>query len=152
MGDSHVVGRDDFSFLLNPFIFCPFQLPNFPPPSFRKILCFQSMIVSLLFSVPHLHQTSATWSSTQYADNFKLSLLVEYIYFLFYHMLWDRVSKRILGWRDGSAVMITDCSSKGPEFKSQQPNGGSQPSIIWNLMPSSGVSEDSYSELTYNNK
>jgi hypothetical protein len=23
----------------------------------------------------------------------------------------------------------TDCSSKGPEFKSQQPHGGSQPSI-----------------------
>jgi hypothetical protein len=33
-----------------------------------------------------------------------------------------------LGWRDGSAVKSTDCSSRGPEFKSQQPHGGSQPS------------------------
>jgi hypothetical protein len=33
------------------------------------------------------------------------------------------------GWRDGSAVKNTDSSSKGPEFKSQQPHGGLQPSI-----------------------
>jgi hypothetical protein len=26
-------------------------------------------------------------------------------------------------------VKSTDCSSKGPEFKSQQPHGGSQPSV-----------------------
>jgi hypothetical protein len=32
--------------------------------------------------------------------------------------------------RDGSAVKSTDCSSRGPEFKSQQPHGGSQPSVI----------------------
>jgi hypothetical protein len=32
------------------------------------------------------------------------------------------------GWRDGSVVKSTDCSSKGPEFISQQPHGGSQPS------------------------
>jgi len=36
--------------------------------------------------------------------------------------LWD--------WRDGSVVKSTDCSSKGPEFKSQQPHGGSQPSVM----------------------
>jgi hypothetical protein len=34
------------------------------------------------------------------------------------------------GWRDGSAVKNTDCSSKGPKFKSQQPRGGSQPSMM----------------------
>jgi hypothetical protein len=33
------------------------------------------------------------------------------------------------GWRDGSAVKSTDCSSGGSAFKSQQPHGGSQPSI-----------------------
>lgn len=33
------------------------------------------------------------------------------------------------GWRDGSAVENTDRSSDGPEFKSQPPHGGSQPSI-----------------------
>jgi hypothetical protein len=37
-----------------------------------------------------------------------------------------------LGWRDGSAVKSTDCSSGGPKFKSQQPHGGSQPSIMRN--------------------
>jgi hypothetical protein len=30
------------------------------------------------------------------------------------------------GWRDGSVVKSTDCSSRGPEFNSQQPHGGSQ--------------------------
>jgi hypothetical protein len=35
------------------------------------------------------------------------------------------------GWRDGSVVKSTDCSSGGPEFKSQQPHGGSQPSVMW---------------------
>jgi hypothetical protein len=34
------------------------------------------------------------------------------------------------GWRAGSAVKRTICSSRGPEFKSQQPHGGSQPSIM----------------------
>jgi hypothetical protein len=34
------------------------------------------------------------------------------------------------GWRDGSAVKSTDCSFKGPEFKSQQPHDGSQPSVM----------------------
>ena len=34
------------------------------------------------------------------------------------------------GWKDGPAVKSTDCSSKGHEFKSQQPHGGSQPSIM----------------------
>ena len=34
------------------------------------------------------------------------------------------------GWRDGSVVKSTDCSSWGPEFKSQQPHGDSQPSVI----------------------
>ena len=33
-------------------------------------------------------------------------------------------------WRDGSAVKSTACSSRGPEFNPQQPNGGSQPSIM----------------------
>ena len=38
--------------------------------------------------------------------------------------------KRFFGGdrRDGSVVKSTDCSSRGPEFNSQQPHGGSQPS------------------------
>ena len=35
-----------------------------------------------------------------------------------------------LGWRDGSVVKSTDCSSRGPEFNSQHPHGGSQPSVM----------------------
>ena len=41
--------------------------------------------------------------------------------------------------------------SEGPEFKSQQPRGGSQTSIR-DLTPSPGASEDIYSVLRYNNK
>ena len=32
--------------------------------------------------------------------------------------------QKSLGWRDGSLVESTNCSSRGPEFKSQQPRGG----------------------------
>ncbi|XP_063140065.1 DENN domain-containing protein 1A isoform X23 [Rattus norvegicus] len=41
---------------------------------------------------------------------------------------------RVLDWRDGSSVKSIDCSSRGPEFKSQQPHGDSQPSVM-DLMP-----------------
>jgi hypothetical protein len=33
------------------------------------------------------------------------------------------------GWREGSAIKSTGCSSRGPEFNSQQLHGGSQPYI-----------------------
>jgi hypothetical protein len=33
-------------------------------------------------------------------------------------------------WVDDSTVKSTDCFSEGPEFKSQQPHGGSQPSVM----------------------
>jgi hypothetical protein len=42
------------------------------------------------------------------------------------------VSKKndgLRGWRDSSEVKNTDCFSKDPEFKSQQPCGGSQPFV-----------------------
>ena len=35
-----------------------------------------------------------------------------------------------LGWREGLEVKNTNCPSKGPEFNSQQPQGGSQPSVM----------------------
>ena len=34
------------------------------------------------------------------------------------------------GWRDGSEIKSIACSPKGPEFNSQQPHGGSQPSVM----------------------
>jgi hypothetical protein len=33
-------------------------------------------------------------------------------------------------WRGGSEVKSTDCPDRGPEFNSQQPHGGSQPSVM----------------------
>jgi hypothetical protein len=43
-------------------------------------------------------------------------------------------------------VKSIDCFSRGPEFNSQQPHGGSQR----DMMPSSGVSEDCDSIHIYN--
>jgi hypothetical protein len=55
------------------------------------------------------------------------------------------------GWRDGSEAKRNDCSPEGPEFKSQQTHGGSQPSKM-RSEASFGISEDSYSIFGYNNK
>jgi hypothetical protein len=55
------------------------------------------------------------------------------------------------GWRDGSGVMSTDCSSRGPEFKSKQPHGGSQPPVMGSDALFWCVSEDSDSVITYLN-
>jgi hypothetical protein len=53
------------------------------------------------------------------------------------------------GWRNGwRMVKSTDCSSRGPEFKSQQPQGGSQPSVI-RSNAAFWLSEDSYSVIIY---
>jgi hypothetical protein len=40
------------------------------------------------------------------------------------------IKSRVVGWRDGSAVKSTDCSSRDPELNSQQPHDGSQPSVM----------------------
>jgi hypothetical protein len=37
---------------------------------------------------------------------------------------------RVWGWRNGSVVKNTDCSSRGPKINSQQPCGILQPSVI----------------------
>jgi hypothetical protein len=42
----------------------------------------------------------------------------------------NSIKKSKEGWRDSSVVRSTDCSSRSPEFNSQQPHGGSQPSVI----------------------
>ena len=43
---------------------------------------------------------------------------------------FEKKLKLHLCWRDGSVVKSTDCSSRGPEFNSQQSHGGSQPSAM----------------------
>jgi hypothetical protein len=40
------------------------------------------------------------------------------------------IEENFPGWLDGSAGKSTNCSSEGPEFKSQQAHSGSQPPII----------------------
>jgi hypothetical protein len=47
-------------------------------------------------------------------------------------VMGTHLDKEVLegGWWDGWAVKSTDCSSEGPEFKSQKPHGGSQPSVM----------------------
>jgi hypothetical protein len=60
----------------------------------------------------------------------------------------QEIEERISGRRDGSAVRSIACTSRGPEFNSQQPHGGSQPSIMGSDALS-GVSEESYSVLIY---
>ena len=42
----------------------------------------------------------------------------------------ESLQKVMRGWRDGSVVKNTVCSSRGPEFNSQKPHGGSQPSVM----------------------
>jgi hypothetical protein len=40
------------------------------------------------------------------------------------------INNKLGGWRDGSVVKSTDCSSESPEFKYQQPHGGSQSFVM----------------------
>jgi hypothetical protein len=63
--------------------------------------------------------------------------------------LYNNFKKAILGgWQDGSVINTTDCSSRGPEFNSQQTYSGSQPSLMGSDL-SSGVPEDSNNVLIY---
>ena len=56
----------------------------------------------------------------------------------------------IVGAGEMAQQLRVNCSSEGPEFKSQQVHGGSQPP--GDRTPSSGASEGSHSVLMYNNK
>ena len=47
-----------------------------------------------------------------------------------YNLLESSLRIQLANWRDGSAVKNTGFLSKGPEFNSQQPHGGSQPSVM----------------------
>ncbi|CAO2590642.1 hypothetical protein LEMLEM_LOCUS5939, partial [Lemmus lemmus] len=42
------------------------------------------------------------------------------------HDIWLIKTLTSWGWRDGSVVKSTDCSSRGPGFNSQHPHGSSQ--------------------------
>jgi hypothetical protein len=58
-----------------------------------------------------------------------LPILKDRSFDLYYRTLYSYYDILVLkddtgGWRGGSVVKSTDCSSEGPEFKSQQPQGG----------------------------
>jgi hypothetical protein len=57
-------------------------------------------------------------------------LYIKYIQYYIHSILVKRYILKERGWRDGSAVKTTGCFPEGPEFKSQQPYGGSQPSVM----------------------
>ena len=84
------------------------------------------------------------WLQTGKAEknNFSLYYLKKNVYmFNFFHSLinwlinlnpegWQQENqKEPGGWRDGSVVKSAGCSSRGFEFNSQQPHGGSQASL-----------------------
>jgi hypothetical protein len=73
--------------------------------------------------------------------HFDITKLV-FISTLYFRNNWEKAGEmaqclRTLtgGWGDGSAVKSTDCSSRGPEFNSQQPDGGSHPSVMGSNAP-----------------
>ena len=47
-----------------------------------------------------------------------------------YLLLKKEKKRNRWAWREGSEVKSTGCSSRGPEFNSQQPHGVSQPSVM----------------------
>jgi hypothetical protein len=66
-----------------------------------------------------------TYFGGTYSINSKIKKIIESI-----HTTKQASIKHFIsGWRDGSVVKSADCSSEGPQFKSKQPHGGSQPSI-----------------------
>jgi hypothetical protein len=56
--------------------------------------------------------------------------LDDVIIIIYYVVDLQLLELRFRGWRYGSVVKSIDCSSRGPEFNSQKPHGGSQPSIM----------------------
>ena len=47
------------------------------------------------------------------------------------YLMWvSQPTQELGGWRDGSVGKSTGCSFRGSEFNSQQPHGGSQPSVM----------------------
>jgi hypothetical protein len=58
---------------------------------------------------------------------YALAFISLHFFFLFCFLSFET---GFSGWRDGSAAKSTDCSSEGPEFKFQQPHGGSQPFVM----------------------
>jgi hypothetical protein len=73
-------------------------------------------------------QTTATKKPSNKLEKQKYTISLYFQSFFSKNVLIKNVFSQ--GWRDGSAGKSTDCSSKCPELKSQQPYGGSQPPVM----------------------
>jgi hypothetical protein len=80
-------------------------------------MCYYTLC-QVLLPLVYITLVREQLKSTHY---YKIDLKTTFPIILFFK---NRV-KGLECWRDGSAVKSTDCSSEGPEFKSQQPHGGS---------------------------
>jgi hypothetical protein len=86
----------------------------------------------MVFYIFFYYLATFFFSLFSFLSSFFSFLLLSFVFSFslsFYFYLFFIFRKETGGWRDGSTVKNTDCSSEGSEFKSQQPNGGSQPFV-----------------------
>jgi len=96
----------------------------------RPAICTTCLLSSLAKS---LQTQKCSWYDTGCVLPFQNSLwtLLHYTVVLpFGWMCFPFQPFRLLRWYFLSAVKSTGCSSRGPEFNSQQPHGGSQPPVM----------------------
>ena len=79
--------------------------------------------------IGHLSPVLRTLGGKERNDSYKLSLDFNTLPQL-NKCNFKYLKSELGGCRDGSAVKNTDCCSRGPGFSSQQPRGGSQPSVM----------------------
>jgi hypothetical protein len=80
-------------------------------------------------------------TSQDIPGHFNFILLIFFLEMRHHYNLFNIIGKEEYCWAGEMAqwVRAPDCSSEGPEFKSQQPHGGSQPSVtrsdalIWSV-------------------
>ena len=82
------------------------------------------------------------WSSVKAVRSLNLWAMSPNLWVVWYKDM------KALGWGDGSLVKSTDCSSRAPQFNSQQPTV-THNHLQWDLMPFYGVSEARNIVLTY---
>jgi hypothetical protein len=70
------------------------------------------------------------WVDRIWGEGESLARIYWLKFFFQLKILFKEYKEKYFGWRDGSVVKSAAYSSRGPEFNSQQPHGGSQPSII----------------------
>jgi hypothetical protein len=93
------------------------------------IYCVTSVYLAQLYPLPFLCVTAATAGS--HLPGIIIFPILPTLEVTLWLSLADEMWAEVFtGWRDGSVVKSTDCSSRGLEFNSQKPHGGSQPSVM----------------------